>query len=205
MRVFKVKFEWSYCSSDDQEKQAAHLKTINLRKDALASVGYFVSEEEMASQLRFGSMEVMLSESALLDLISLIPDEIDKVSLVKTGYTNNTFLSALESAMKRFEEMATGAEDDHDAMRNWDRRLGSYAGHNDHTNTHISNNVMTSFNQVMLMEDACTDALQNNLNDGWRIVAVCPQAARRPDYILGKFNPDVVSNPSCAPTSALRS
>lgn len=43
----------------------------------------------------------------------------------------------------------------------------------------------------MLLEDACTDQLQGALNSGWRIISACPQPdQRRPDYILGRFNPD---------------
>ena len=39
---------------------------------------------------------------------------------------------------------------------------------------------------VTVIEDACTDYLQDLLDEGWRILAVCsPNAARRPDYILG--------------------
>lgn len=42
-------------------------------------------------------------------------------------------------------------------------------------------------NTVKVVEDICTDALQEELDDGWRILAVCPpNAARRPDYILGR-------------------
>lgn len=42
-------------------------------------------------------------------------------------------------------------------------------------------------NEVCVVEDACTDILQDYLNEGWRILAVCPpNAARRPDYILGR-------------------
>lgn len=44
--------------------------------------------------------------------------------------------------------------------------------------------------QVTVLEDYCTDALQGWLDDGWRILAVCPpNAARRPDYILGHADP----------------
>lgn len=39
---------------------------------------------------------------------------------------------------------------------------------------------------TMLEEDCCTDKLQERLDDGWRILAVCPQPKRRPDYVLGK-------------------
>ena len=40
---------------------------------------------------------------------------------------------------------------------------------------------------AMLASDCCTDDLNDYLNDGWRILAICPQPdQRRPDYILGK-------------------
>lgn len=39
---------------------------------------------------------------------------------------------------------------------------------------------------VKVLEDACTQDLQRQLDDGWRILAICPpHAQRRPDYILG--------------------
>lgn len=41
--------------------------------------------------------------------------------------------------------------------------------------------------EVCVREDYCTHALQGDLDDGWRILAICPpNAARRPDYILGR-------------------
>lgn len=41
--------------------------------------------------------------------------------------------------------------------------------------------------EVRVEEDYCTDMLQGDLDDGWRILAICPpNAARRPDYILGR-------------------
>ena len=45
---------------------------------------------------------------------------------------------------------------------------------------------LLNVDETLLMEDACTDALQENLNNGWRILAVCPQPQRRPDYVLGR-------------------
>lgn len=45
--------------------------------------------------------------------------------------------------------------------------------------------------EVMLLDDACTDSLNSYLKEGWRMVAVCPpDAQRRPDYILGR-SPDM--------------
>lgn len=43
--------------------------------------------------------------------------------------------------------------------------------------------------KVEICEDFCTNELQEKLNDGWRIVAVCYQKGnRRPDYVVGKVS-----------------
>lgn len=43
---------------------------------------------------------------------------------------------------------------------------------------------------VTYLEDCCTDVLQKHLDDGWRILAVCPpNDARRPTYIVGHAEP----------------
>lgn len=46
---------------------------------------------------------------------------------------------------------------------------------------------LLAIDEVEVCEDYCTDQLQRKLNEGWRILCVCPpNAARRPDYILGR-------------------
>ena len=51
----------------------------------------------------------------------------------------------------------------------------------------IPNFALFMIDEVQLMEDCCTNALQAELDDGWRILAVCPPTSqRRPDYILGR-------------------
>ncbi|MDA3808351.1 MAG: hypothetical protein PF440_10640 [Thiomicrorhabdus sp.] len=61
---------------------------------------------------------------------------------------------------------------------------------NKKTNVHVGGGLITTYNDLLLKEDICTDILQQELNNGWRIIAVCVQAdQRRPDYILGRYNP----------------
>lgn len=56
-----------------------------------------------------------------------------------------------------------------------------------HVHVHIPNFELLSIREVTHLDDACTDALQRLLNEGWSIIAVCPpNATRRPDYILGR-------------------
>ena len=45
-------------------------------------------------------------------------------------------------------------------------------------------------NEVHVLEDSCTDNIQELLDSGWRILACCVQpGGRRPDYVVGRFNP----------------
>jgi hypothetical protein len=52
---------------------------------------------------------------------------------------------------------------------------------------HIPNIGLLMIDEVDWLENACTEQLQGYLDDGWRILAVCPpNGTRRPDYILGR-------------------
>jgi hypothetical protein len=63
---------------------------------------------------------------------------------------------------------------------------------NNKVNVHVGGGLITTYNEVLLREDLCTDVLQLDLNNGWRVIAVCIQPdQRRPDYILGRYNPDL--------------
>lgn len=56
-----------------------------------------------------------------------------------------------------------------------------------HVHVHIPNVGLLAVREVMVLEDACTNSLQDHLDDGWSILAICPpNATRRPDYILGR-------------------
>lgn len=63
---------------------------------------------------------------------------------------------------------------------------------NNKCNVTIGAGIVTTFNEVMLKEDSCTDELQLELTVGWKIIAICIQPdQRRPDYVLGRFNPNI--------------
>lgn len=54
----------------------------------------------------------------------------------------------------------------------------------------IADMALLLINEVEVCEDFCTVQLQEMLDQGWRILAVCPpNAQRRPDYILGRVRP----------------
>lgn len=66
---------------------------------------------------------------------------------------------------------------------------------NQKCNVHIGNLGLLNINQLGYANDYCTEALQEILNKGWRILAVCPQPdQRRPDYVLGRHDGDDKTN-----------
>ena len=73
------------------------------------------------------------------------------------------------------------------ALKSFDEKIEF----NSKCDVHVSNLGLLHINQLGYITDACTEALQENLNQGWRIIACCVQPdQRRPDYILGRFNPN---------------
>ena len=55
------------------------------------------------------------------------------------------------------------------------------------THVHIPNIGLLEIDEVDVMYDECTNRLQERLDGGWRILAVCPpNGTRRPDYIIGR-------------------
>lgn len=61
---------------------------------------------------------------------------------------------------------------------------------NQKVNVHVPGLGLLLLDEIQVMEDCCTDLIQKELDNGWRIVAVCPQPdSRRPDYVLGRAKP----------------
>ena len=116
------------------------------------------------------------------------PFEIEKC--IKT---EEPTVSNLSSMINQIEEKFSFIDKQLDIFKNQQ--------FNQKVNVHVGGGLIVTYNDLKLMEDICTDMLQNELNDGWRIIAVCVQPEqRRPDYILGRFNPEK----DCCETSAKR-
>lgn len=52
----------------------------------------------------------------------------------------------------------------------------------------IADFALLSITEVTWRDDCCTEEIQEMLDEGWRILAVCPpNAQRRPSYIMGRI------------------
>lgn len=62
--------------------------------------------------------------------------------------------------------------------------------YNERCNVHVPGLGLLIIDEVQVHTDCCTEELQQQLDTGWRILAVCPQPdKRRPDYVLGRKAP----------------
>lgn len=65
-----------------------------------------------------------------------------------------------------------------------------HTAQNERVHVHMPGQALSTYNSMLLLENCCSDEVQRSLDNGWRIIAACPQPdARRPDYILGKYDP----------------
>lgn len=60
---------------------------------------------------------------------------------------------------------------------------------NQQCDVHMGGGFLMRVNRLQLLEDVCTDYLQEELNKGWRIISVNVQPdQRRSDYVLGMYD-----------------
>lgn len=53
---------------------------------------------------------------------------------------------------------------------------------------HTPNAALTTFNEIEIFENCCTNEIKDALKEGWRIICVCPPLnERRPTYIMGRY------------------
>lgn len=156
---------------DDSESSYNKLASMYAKYDFITVRPYI---EKDAAYSDFIESTLILSESQLLELsIDNVGFKVLQKINVQVDITKQ-LIELAEKPIKLIQESNSGD-----------------VNYNTKCEVHMPNMAMSMYNEMLLLEDACTDVLQGSLNSGWRIIAACPQPdQRRPDYILGRFNPD---------------
>ncbi len=150
----------------------------------------FIETEEFAKMPYYGAQTVTMQYEDFIDVKFAMKDESrlrsDSVFKLKVSPPQADIFCMIEAHTalmnKQFEQLSKF----------------STQQFNEKCNVPNYDTSMQSINQILLLEDCCSDYLQLALSEGWRIVATSPQPnQRRPDYILGRHT----DNPT---TSALR-
>lgn len=114
---------------------------------------------------------------------------VDKIvfELIGEIATDEDDPTDLNGVMRKFNRMAAKLLSAPALKGSYDPPI--HRAYNERCEVHMPGQALSTYNVVRLLENLCSDELQKSLDDGWRIIAACPQPdARRPDYILGKYD-----------------
>ena len=117
-----------------------------------------------------------------LDLLTELVDETGLNAILKPACKGSVFVRK-----SGFDERLRRLESSYHLIR------GQSQG--EVVQIHVPNFTMLTVNRVMVVENACTDELQQKLDLGWRILCVCPPLSeRRPTYIMGRHEDQVAND-----------
>lgn len=188
-KIWQVTFTLPYTYSDEyKEKNQPKIDTLyehimeltgrNIREENrhVSPTCYADKDQLLAIYLTYGNNssgdEVRIQDVEMVLETPAIEGPLEQLRPI---------MERLELAAARVDSMATSNIDPQERY-GWPEAHGW----NGHTNGPIPGPQLLQINRLKLLQDCCTDHLQEQLADGWRIIAACPQEARRPDYVLGK-------------------
>lgn len=173
MRLHKVNFEYIYDwggDSEDEKVRKAGLRGV--RAAFLRGLGVVLSDRDVDHPVG-----IQMSDAQVMDA------HVGGFKLEVTETRDYGFQAGddLGATLAKFQAVA----DKIVAVQ------GAGAQFNQVCQVHMPGQALSLYNEVLLKSDCCSDELQGELTRGWRIIAACPQPdQRRPDYILGRFNPE---------------
>lgn len=180
MRLFQCAYDalsdYSWADRDDyresyKEQIAAALVTIAKRGECFTACG--IPQEDPAKAVQ----GLILTERQVTDLLLCgFPPKVERAIPIE---------DSLEGELIIFREIASKLL----------KLPAPERVFNEKVEVHMPGQALSLYNDILLLTDDCSDDLQQALDNGWRIIAACPQPdQRRPDYIMGRFNPEKESN-----------
>lgn len=157
-----------YIWDSDPDSKAEKLAK---RRAALAAVG--IEFDGTDHQLEHAP-KFILTEGQVTDLLIEGQElKVEQTVALHVSETVGDMIAAMQLVAEKLDNMKGGGDQ-----------------YNAKCEVHMPGNALMTYNVTMLLEDSCTDALQQEMDKGWRIIAACPQPdSRRPDYILGRYDP----------------
>lgn len=176
MRFLTIQLDSIYSFSSDSDEEKANKKARReARAERLAEVG--ITTPKNLEDDYDDAPIIAVTETQYIDLIQA------KISIAKVlGVSDAGNALDPKGAIDRVEKLIGKIEKFAERTANLQ--------YNERVEVHTPGMGLMLFNTVMLAEDACSDQLQTHLDEGWKIIAACPQPnQRRPDYILGRYDP----------------
>jgi len=176
MRILTVQLDSIYTFSGDSEEEQERKKSLRrIRAEQLSKLGITIPQRDDGDY--DDSPVIAVPETKYIDLIQAKVRMAKTLSVCEAGNSLDH-----EGAIARVEKLIGKIEKFAESTANLQ--------YNEKVEVHTPGMGLMLFNSVMLAGDACSDQLQTHLDEGWKIIAACPQPdQRRPDYILGRYDP----------------
>jgi hypothetical protein len=130
------------------------------------------------ANIDINSYVLVKSDGHMVDLVKFLPKCKYTFKVVKTVPTMDTPVNNLHYVLNTLEDKLEAFSTNLEKIQK--------TSFNTKCNVHVGGGMIATFNDITLKENCCSDELQVELNNGWRMLAVCVQPdQRRPDYILG--------------------
>jgi hypothetical protein len=181
VKITKGITDWDYNSKAAVMKEWDRLNSIGFIPMSEIDLKPEVYDEDGKVSNQADYRYVQLIES---DMLVVSADQMIALSVADIEFKVNQRINVEVSISKQLQELC-------EKPFIIEPHSGTHNTYNNKVNVHMPGNMLSMYNETMLLEDACTDDLQTELNRGFRIIAAMPQPdQRRPDYVLGRFNPN---------------
>ena len=174
MQIINVDFHsiWEYGEDKEENKRKEEEKIIK-RRSMLEALGVDVSGRD-DKEIKSGNNFLVTQDQLILLLQK--GEHLTVKSKIDFEDRQGSMVSRLELVMSKISQFVEAK---------------SESFFNERVEVHTPGAGLMLFNSTLLLENACSDELQMALDNGWRIIAACPQPdSRRPDYILGRYDPN---------------
>jgi hypothetical protein len=175
--LFRFKFAWNTYVDEGELKNLESIIGAKIEYEERKLSGEKPYRPEKTLELR--SWNTFTGDVGTL--IQEFPDIVfEVVGVIDNSQTENRLaenINLMNNLTNKVEKLLTAAERMNEAGQSFNAKC----------QVNVPGLGLLSINEVTWEEDFCTERLQDKLEEGWRILAICPQPdQRRPDYILGR-------------------
>jgi len=149
------------------------------------------SNDDSLENSWYGEFKIIYKKSTIFELFSNAYDITGsgvQITLIEDiGNLGADEYKEIEHIRRDINNMNYDLQEKIDGLMN---NIDCFDGNRVGENYKVTGNInLTQIEEVTYREDFCSDALQEMIDDGWILMAVCPQTnQRRPDYVLGRLN-----------------
>lgn len=178
MRILSITLEYIHTYGTEAEKVEEAKRNRFERAEKLKSLGIFIQKKRGGDEDDYeASQDISVTDQQYIDILQAGIGVRCVNSIAEAGVSLDPkgAIERVEKLIAKIEKFAVDT---------------SNLQYNEKVEVYTPGMALSLFNRTMLLEDSCTDALQAELDNGWKIIAACPQPnQRRPDFILGRYDP----------------